>query len=172
MQKKTEVKGGDSRMKLSEFLRPELIKVGLEAEDKWDAIAQLVELMVAANEIAPEHKNKIIESVFDRERSMSTGMERGIAIPHANSSLVEEAVGAIGVSQSGIAFESLDGQPAQIITVLVIPKDKFQQHVRTLAGIARLFNNDQLTHALRAATNSEEAMDIIKAEEGKDLFYS
>jgi len=159
-------------MKLSEFLRPELIKVGLDAEDKWDAITQLVNLMVDAKEIKPENREKIIDVVFDRERSMSTGMERGIAIPHANSPLIQEVVGAIGISKSGISFESLDGQPAQIITILVIPKDKFQQHVRTLAGIARLLNNDQLTNALRSAATSEEAMEIIKAEEGKDLFYA
>ena len=159
-------------MKLSEFLRPELIKVGLDAEDKWDAITQLVNLMVDAKEVKPENREKIIDVIFDRERSMSTGMERGIAIPHANSPLIQEVMGAIGISKSGISFESLDGQPAQIIAVLVIPKDKFQQHVRTLAGIARLLNNDQLTSALRSATTSEEAMEIIKTEEGKDLFYA
>ncbi len=159
-------------MKLSEFLRPELIKVGLEAKDKWDAITQLVEMMVAANELKPEHREDIIEVVFDRERSMSTGMERGIAIPHANSSLINEAVGALGISKSGISFESLDGKPAQIIILLVIPKDKFQQHVRTLAGIARLLNHEQMTDALRAVSDPQEAMKIIKTEEDKDLFYT
>lgn len=159
-------------MKLSEFLQPELIKVGLEAEDKWDAITQLIDLMISAKRIKPEFREKILDVVFDRERSMSTGMERGIAIPHANSPLIEEVVGAVGISKSGVPFESLDGQPSQIITVLIIPKDKFQKHVRTLAGIARLFNNDQLTYALRNAASPQEAMDIIKAEEGKDLFYT
>jgi len=159
-------------MKLSEFLRPELIKVGLEAKDKWDAINQLVEMMVDANELKPEHKEDILEVVFDRERSMSTGMERGIAIPHANSSLIDEAVGALGISKSGISFESLDGQPAQIIILLVIPKDKFQQHVRTLAGIARLLNHEQMTDALRAVSDPQEAMKIITTEEDKDLFYT
>lgn len=159
-------------MKLSEFLRPELIKVGLEAKDKWDAITQLIEMMVAANELKPEHREDIIEVVFDRERSMSTGMERGIAIPHANSSLIDEAVGALGISKSGISFESLDGKPAQIIILLVIPKDKFQQHVRTLAGIARLLNHEQMTDALRAVSDPQEAMKIIKTEEDKDLFYT
>ncbi len=158
-------------MKLSEFLRPELIKVGLEAKDKWGAISQLIDLMVAAEEIKPEHRDEIVEVVFDRERSMSTGMERGIAIPHANSSLIENAVGAIGICEAGIPFESLDGQPAQIIILLVIPKDKFQQHVRTLAGIARLFNHEHMTRELRKIATAEEAMEIIKTEESKDLFY-
>ncbi|UCD57499.1 MAG: PTS sugar transporter subunit IIA, partial [Candidatus Hydrogenedentota bacterium] len=106
------------------------------------------------------------------ERSMSTGMERGIAIPHANSPLIDEVVGALGISKTGIPFESLDGQPVQLVILLVIPKDKFQQHVRTLAGIARLFNQDQMTRALRNATSAEGAMEIIRAEEGKDLFYT
>ena len=159
-------------MKLSEFVRPELIKVDLKAQDKWDAITQLVDLMVEAKEVKPEHRPDIIEVVFDRERSMSTGMERGIAIPHANSSLIDEVVGAIGISGSGIPFESLDGQPADLIVVLVIPKDKFQRHVRTLAGIARLFNHDEMTSALRNAGTAEEVMNIIVTEEGKDLFYT
>lgn len=159
-------------MRLSEFLRPELITVGLEVKDKWEAITHLVDLMVTANRVKPEHREKIIETIFDRERSMSTGMERGIAIPHANSPLIDDVVGAMGISKEGIAFESLDGQPAQLIILLVIPKDKFQQHVRTLAGIARLFNHDQMTRALRNATSAEEAMETIRAEEGKDLFYT
>lgn len=159
-------------MKLSEFLRPELVKVGLEAKDKWEAITQLVDLMVNANMVKKEHRDKILEIVFDRERSMSTGMERGIAIPHANSSLITDVVGALGLSKKGIPFDSLDGLPAQIIILLVIPKDKFQQHVRTLAGIARLFNHEQIAHAVRNAESAQEAMEIIKTEESKDLFYS
>lgn len=158
-------------MKLSEFVRPELIEVGLEAEDKWGAITRLVDLIVEAKEIKPEDRAGIIEAIFDRERSMSTGMERGIAIPHANSDLIEEVVGAIGISKPGIPFESLDGKPSDLIVLLVIPKDKFQSHVRTLAGIARLFNHDQMTEALRNSGTSKEVMDIIVAEEGKDMFH-
>ncbi|RJP23376.1 MAG: PTS sugar transporter subunit IIA [Candidatus Abyssobacteria bacterium SURF_5] len=163
-------KGGDIPMRLSEFLRPELIKVRLEAKDKWDCIAQLIDLAVAAKELKPETRDKVLEIVYDRERSMSTGMERGIAIPHASTHLVDSIVGAIGISRSGIPFDSLDGQPAQLVVLLVIPKDKFQQHVRTLAGIARLFKHDFMTTALRDAKSPEEAMDIIRNEERKDLF--
>ena len=158
-------------MKLSEFVRPELIQVGLEAEDKWDAITKLIDLMVDAGEVKPEDRDKIIEVVFDRERSMSTGMERGIAIPHANSQLIGEVVGAIGISKEGVPFESLDEKPSDLIVVLVIPKDKFQKHVRTLAGIARLFNHDEMTNALRNAATAEDVMRIIVTEEEKDLFY-
>lgn len=159
-------------MKLSEFVRPELIKIGLEADDKWDAITQLIDLIVDAEQLKPEHRGDIIEVVFDRERSMSTGMERGIAIPHANSSLIEEVVGAIGISEKGIPFESLDEKPSDLIVLLVIPKDKFQKHVRTLAGIARLFNHDEMANALRNAKTADEAMQVIVTEEGKDLFYT
>jgi mannitol/fructose-specific phosphotransferase system IIA component (Ntr-type) len=159
-------------MRLSEFLRPELIKVKLEANDKWDAIEELVDLGVAAGELQNENRDKVLDAVFDRERSMSTGMERGIAIPHTSTMLVSNVVGLIGISKAGIPFESLDGQPAQIIVLLVIPRDKFQQHVRTLAGIARLFNHEQMAEALKNAKSSEEAMEIIRIEEGKDLFSS
>jgi PTS system nitrogen regulatory IIA component len=159
-------------MRLSEFLRPELIKVRLEANDKWDAIEELIDLGVAAGELQKENRDKVLDAVFDRERSMSTGMERGIAIPHTSTMLVSNVVGVIGISKTGIPFESLDSRPAQIIVLLVIPRDKFQQHVRTLAGIARLFNHEQMAEALKNAKSSEEAMEIIRIEEGKDLFAS
>lgn len=159
-------------MKLSEFVRPELIKIGLEADDKWDAITQLIDLIINAEQLKPEYRGDIIEVVFDRERSMSTGMERGIAIPHANSQLIEEVIGAIGISGKGIPFESLDEKPSDLIVLLVIPKDKFQKHVRTLAGIARLFNHDEMANALRSAKTADEAMQVIVTEEGKDLFYT
>lgn len=159
-------------MKLSELLRPELVKVGLEAKDKWSAITQLVEMMVAAGEITQEQQEGVLNAVVERERSMSTGMEKGIAIPHANSSLIEEAVGVLGISKPGIAFEAVDGKPSNVIVLLVIAKDKFQQHVRTLAGIARLFDNDRFMNELCDVNTAEEALEIIKVEEGKSLFYS
>lgn len=159
-------------MRLSEFLRPELIKVRLEAKDKWDAIEELIDLGVVAGELKKENRDKVLDAVFDRERSMSTGMERGIAIPHTSTMLVSNVVGLIGISKAGIPFESLDSRPAQIIVLLVIPRDKFQQHVRTLAGIARLFNHEQMAEALKNAKSSEEAMEIIRIEESKDLFAS
>ena len=118
-----------------------------------------------------EHRDDILEVVFDRERSMSTGMERGIAIPHANSQLVDEVAGAIGISKKGIPFESLDEKDSDLIVLLVIPKDKFQKHVRTLAGIARLFNHDEMTTALRNAPTSEDVMQIIVTEEEKDSLF-
>ncbi len=132
----------------------------------------MIDLAKQAGEIPPEHRDKILETVFERERSMSTGMEKGIAIPHASLALIDHVVGAIGIARTGIPFESLDGQPASLIILLVIPKDKFQQHVRTLAGIARLFNHDEMTRALRQAKNPDEAMEIITEEEGRDLFYT
>jgi len=159
-------------MRLSEFLRPELIKVKLEVKDKWDSIKQLVDLAVSAGELKREHRDKVMEVIFDRERSMSTGMERGIAIPHASTHLVDNVVGAIGISKQGIPFDSLDGLPAHLIILLIIPKDRFQQHVRTLAGIARLFNHEPMVRALREAKTSEDAMEIIRSEERKDLFLT
>ena len=75
-------------------------------------------------------------------------------------------------TEAGIPFESLDGQPTHVIILLVIPEDQFSRHVRTLAGIARLFDNEQMTGELRGITTAEEAMKIIVEEEGKNLFYT
>ena len=148
-------------MRLTEILREDIIKVNLDATNKWEAIQELVDLLISAHELRLTDRNEIIEGVFARERSLSTGLEHGIAVPHAVVNCVEDVIAALGTSQTGIPFESRDGQPAKLVILLLIPQGAFQRHVRTLAGIAHLGANPELRNQLFDAKTSAEVMDVI-----------
>ena len=148
-------------MRLSEILREDIIKVDLDATNKWEAIQELVDLLISAHELRLTDRNEIIEAVFARERSLSTGLEHGVAVPHAVANCVEELIGALGTSRKGLPFESRDGQPARLIILLLIPQGAFQRHVRTLAGIARLGTNPELRNQLFDAKTSDDVIDVL-----------
>ena len=148
-------------MRLTEILREDIIKVNLDATNKWEAIQELVDLLISAHELRLTDRNEIIEAVFARERSLSTGLEHGIAVPHAVVNCVEDVIAALGTLQTGIPFESHDGQPTKLVILLLIPQGAFQRHVRTLAGIAHLGANPELRNQLFDAKTSAEVMDVL-----------
>jgi len=156
-------------MHMSELIEERFIRLNFTATDKWDAIAQLVDVLVEEGVIPAERRKAVLDVVYERERSVTTGMERGIAIPHANSKDVQEVSAAFGISKDGVEFESLDGEPAHLVILLVIPRNTFQQHVRTLAGIARLLHHQDIVENLKRCETPAQVMELIRNEEARDL---
>jgi len=149
-------------LQLSELIQEEVIKVGLSAQNKWEAIEELVDVLVAAHEIRLADRPEVIEAVGIRERSFSTGLKYGLAVPHGSVECVGEIVAALGTSAAGIPFESADGQPARLVILLVLPKGRFQHHVRTLAGVSRLATRPELREKVLSASTSHELAAVIR----------
>ena len=148
-------------MQLSELIQEDVIKVGLEARDKWEAIEELVDVLVAAHEIRQNDRAAVIEAVGARERSFSTGLKYGLAVPHGAVDCVKDIVAALGTSAAGIPFESVDDAPARLVILLIIPKGSFQQHVRTLAGVRRLATRPELRERVLNAVSPDEVIAAI-----------
>ena len=148
-------------MLLSELLQEDVVKIGLQATTKWEAIEELVDVLIAAHEIRMGDRDEVIAAVVARERSASTGLKYGLAVPHGAASCVREIVGVLGTSVAGVPFESVDDSLARLIVLLVIPKDSYQQHVRTLAGVARLATQADLRERLLAATEPREIISAV-----------
>ncbi len=155
-------------MLLSEMVQEDLIKVGMEGTHKLEAIEELIDLLISAHELRLGDRSEVLDAVFTREKSLSTGLEYGLAVPHGSVDCVSEIVAAIGVCKDGIDFESVDGKPAHLIVLLLIPKGKFQRHVRTLAGIARLARNQALRERIYAADSPTDVMEAIYAFEAEE----
>ena len=149
-------------MRLSELIYRDSIKVGLEATNKWEAIEELVDHLVSARELRLADRHDVLEALFERERSLSTGLEHGLAVPHGRTTCVDEIITALGTSQEGIPFESLDGKPAHCIVLLVLPKASFQGYVHTLSGIASLGANAGLRDEIYQATTAEQIVKLIQ----------
>lgn len=154
-------------MKLGDLLTEGAVLLDLESKDKWESIQLLVDRLVDKGRIRKEQRQKALDALVARERIASTGMEHGIAIPHATVDAVDEAVAAIGLSRRGIPFASADGKPATIVILLLIPRRSVQQHIRTLAGIARLLNFEEMRSALLGAKTEAELLQVIKTEEAE-----
>ena len=105
----------------------------------------------------------MLESIKEREQTMSTGIGFGIAIPHASSDIVEEVVAAFGRSTIGIEFDSLDGQPVFFIVLFVVPKDQFQTHLRTLAAIAKFLNDKAVRDELSRADDAGQILRVFES---------
>jgi len=148
-------------MRLSELLQEDLVRTSLDATTKWEAIQELVDLLISAHELRLGDRAAVLDAVATREKSMSTGLARGLAVPHGAVDCVQEVVASLGVSCPGIPFDSADGKPARLIILLVIPADSFQHHVATLAGIARLARNESLRERICSAKTAAEIMEII-----------
>ena len=106
-------------MLLSELIQPDLIKIGLEATDKWEAIEELVDHLISNYELRVDDRSEVIEAVEARERSLSTGLEHGLAVPHGAVECVTETITCIGIAKEGIPFDTRDGKPARLIVLLI-----------------------------------------------------
>lgn len=150
-------------MDLRELFEPDDLLIDFDPVDKWDAIERLVAHMVERGRIPGESSESIREAVLQRERSMSTGLERGLALPHAAVDDVTKVAACLGVvgREEGLAFESIDAQPARLVVLLVIPRDQKLLHIRTLADLARVLGNDAVRTRLLEASAPAEAWDAL-----------
>ncbi len=156
-------------MQLSELLASEDVLLPFEAQDKWEAIAALVRHLAGRGRIPAEREGELLDLVVARERSMSTGMERGIAIPHAAVEGLEQVVGALGIvtRAGGLSFDSIDARPTHLVVLLLIPRSQKLVHIRTLADIARVLGKETVRDALLAAADGPAAWGILaEADKG------
>jgi mannitol/fructose-specific phosphotransferase system IIA component (Ntr-type) len=149
-------------MTLANLLSESQIIPEMTAKERWQAIQELVDCLVASGKIDRADEEAILESIRQREETMSTGIGFGIAIPHASSSKVGEVVAAFGRSTSGISFDALDGEPVFFIVLFVVPKDQFQTHLRTLAAIAKFLNDKTVREELTKAENVPSILQVFE----------
>lgn len=154
-------------MLLHEILRPELIKVGLEAEKKREAISELMDVLVQYHEVPMNQRDILLDGFYENEYALGSGMEEGIALAHLATDRVEDVICALGTAPKGIPFGSLDGAPARIVVLLLVPKKNFEGQVRAIAGIEHLLENKSLVKALLAAVGPNDAYTLIETAEEK-----
>ncbi|MBN2071014.1 MAG: PTS sugar transporter subunit IIA [Candidatus Krumholzibacteriota bacterium] len=154
-------------MRFADYIKPECINTDLDGEDKSEIIEELVGIM--GESYTDADTDRIYEAVMARERDGSTGLELGVAIPHAKCDAVGELSIVIGVSKKGVDFQSLDGNPAHLFFMLIAPTSESGPHVQAIAKIVKMIKIDSFRKRLLKATKSEEVIDAIrKVEDGDD----
>ena len=149
-------------MDLGDILTREQIIPDLRATNRWEAIDELINNLVATGKIVPQHHDAIAAVVKKRESSMSTGIGFGIGIPHASTDLISEVVGALGRSKQGVSFDALDNQPVNLVMLFLVPQGQFQKHLHTLANIAKLLHKADFRQALEQAPDADAMLRIVR----------
>ena len=154
-------------MTLADILRKEQIVADLQASNRWEAIDELLDLLVHCGKIKPENREAIAAVVRKRENSMSTGIGFGIGIPHASTDLIPEVIGAFGRSPKGINFDALDNQPVKLVMLFLVPQGQFQKHLHTLANISKMLHSKDFRAALEAAPDADAMFKTITEQAPK-----
>ena len=152
-------------MELADFLTKEQVVTDLKASDRWEAIEELIDLLVDSGQIKPDHREAIVSIVKKRETSMSTGIGFGIGIPHASSDLIDNVTGAFGRSKDGVNFDALDNQPVNLVMLFLVPQGEFQKHLHTLAKIAKMLHKKEFRKSLEEAEDAAEMYQIIRSSQ-------
>ena len=146
-------------MFLHDVFLPQFIKVNLEAEDKDEVFEEIVDHFCQA---AKSHsREEILESIRSREAKMSTGIQKGIAIPHGTTNSVDTVCGVLGISRNGIDYDALDGEPVYLLFMLIAPDKDSEKHLRVLQRLAELLGNPQFSQDLQAQKDPQSAYKVI-----------
>jgi mannitol/fructose-specific phosphotransferase system IIA component (Ntr-type) len=148
-------------MKFADFINVAAIKADLAADDKPAAIRELVTALSTAGAIAEKDVAGIVAAIMKREELGSTGIGRGVAVPHTKHASVERLVGTVGVSVEGVDFNSLDGEKVQLFFVLVSPPDRPGDHLRALENISRQLRDETFCRFLKQARTAEDIRHLL-----------
>ena len=151
----------------SEFLSQTFFVPSLGAADKQAVLAELADVVVARGIVGAADRDAVLAALVEREEKMSTGMQYGIAIPHAKTELVDRLVTMIAVSKAGVPFETLDGEPASIFIATLSPPTDANSHIRFLAVVTRQLANRRVREKVLEATTKEEL--VAAFEQGAGL---
>lgn len=141
------------------FLTQETVATGVDVQSKKRLLENIAELFAA--QYPNIRATDIFESLIERERLGSTGLGKGIALPHARIDGLQQASAVFIKLQQSIDFDSIDGQPVDLVIALLVPADATDTHLKILAGLAQFFNNDENCEKLRASDDKQTLIELL-----------
>ncbi|MFH1569113.1 MAG: PTS sugar transporter subunit IIA [Gemmatimonadota bacterium] len=145
--------------KWDRLLRVENIVVGLQSARKFDAIREL-STVLADDDAIVDHA-RFLADVIRREKQATTGIGRGVALPHVHEDIVRRQILAVGISPGGIEFAAVDGQPVQIVALFASPQKHHKQHMELLAALSRLLQQGDVRQSLIEAPDAATVLSIF-----------
>lgn len=143
-------------MALPELLNEKNIIIPLHSSDRDSVIREMVEHLNAASYV--QNVEIVIKSILDREKMGSTGLDKGIAVPHARTHEVADLCIALGVSFEGVEYNALDGEDSRLFFMILAPPDQSSQHIKILSEIAGISRNTEMLNSLLNARTIEDVL--------------
>lgn len=145
-------------MNLEKILSPERCFCQLAGISKKRLLSHISEKLAEENDkLEPE---MVFNALMAREQLGSTGLGNGLAIPHCRVAMCSEIIGALITLEEPIAFDAIDNKPVDILFTLIVPEQKSDEHVKTLASLAELFSDEDLCFTLRQTQDAQDLYNI------------
>lgn len=149
-------------MKLRQLVADAAIIPRLAAATRDEAIAALMDGLVASGAVKPDRRDEYLKAVIQREKKGSTGVGQGVAIPHMKSPHASSISVAVGVSAAGLDFAALDRQPVYIVFLVVSPEHKPEEHIDAMHLIVTTLGQPQFRRFLRQATSIQDVVTLLE----------
>ena len=150
-------------MFLYETFPPERIIIELQAEDKDEVFEEMADRFCQTTGIPS--RESVLNALWERESKMSTGIQKGVAIPHGKVQSVKDVHGVLGISKKGIDYDALDGQPVYIVFMVLVPQTDSEEHLIILQRLADMLHNHNFYTDLIAQNNQNNVNEIIRKYE-------
>ena len=148
-------------MKFADFVSRKAVRAGLVSDDKEAVIREMTQALLDAGEINSNEYESIVKAILKREELGSTGIGRGVAVPHTKHPGVSRLVATVGVSSDGVDFHSLDGEKVQLLFLLISPPDRPGDHLRALENISRQLRDDTFCRFLKQARGTDAILQLL-----------
>jgi mannitol/fructose-specific phosphotransferase system IIA component (Ntr-type) len=153
-------------IRITDFVVKEAINPGVKATSKEAVVRELVSSLKTTGKVIESDEENIIKAIMRREQLGSTGIGRGVAIPHAKHESVGKLIGTIGLAPAGIPFESLDNDPVNIFVLLLYAPERPGEHLRALEAVSRLLRDEKFCQSLLKCTTREEIWHLLCEADG------
>jgi Kef-type K+ transport system membrane component KefB/mannitol/fructose-specific phosphotransferase system IIA component (Ntr-type) len=147
---------------LLSFINLECITFNLNGQTKEQIITEMVDLLASQGRLLD--RDMVLADVFERERTMETGMEHGVALPHAKTDGVNCLEVAIGIKKEGIDFGAIDGEKSRLFILIVSPKKAAGPHISFLAGMSALLINQDFCEELINAASPGHVLELLQSK--------
>ena len=148
-------------MKFSDFICREAIRTNLDAREKKDVIRAMATSLLEAKKINEQDYESIVEAILKREELGSTGIGRGVAVPHTKHPSIDKLIGTVAISEEGVNFDSLDGEKVHLLFLLVSPPDRPGDHLRALENISRQLRDDTFCKFLKQSKTPADVSQLL-----------
>ena len=147
-------------MALIDLISEDVVKVPIQSTGKSAVIRELLDLLGGTGKVSDIER--AYNALLERESKGSTGLEDGIAVPHAKTDAVQSLVAALGIAPDGVDFEAMDGKPSKLFFLLLAPPDQSGPHIEALAEIARLSHSQAFLRVLIASKSPAEVIEMFR----------
>lgn len=152
-------------MEIHQLLTPQSVRVDLPGKTKREVLENLINLLDGQPHV--RNLEEVRRAVMDREDVMSTGVGKGLALPHAKTAAVDDTVAAFAVTRSKVEFGAIDNQPVQLLFLLVGTEEAKSMHIKLLSRISRLMNRDSFREQLLKAPSAAQVLELFEQGEAE-----